>query len=61
MCIANITIPYTLIQVGIYVKFTIKNLIIPISTVSIADNSHVAPRIPKGFKSIFIKMPPLPL
>lgn len=46
MCIANVAIPYTIIQAGIYVK-----------VMSIADKSHVAPRIPKGFKSIFIKMP----
>lgn len=60
MCIANIAIPYTLIQAGIDVKLTIKKCIIPMSTVSIADKTHVTPRIPKGFKSIFIKMPPLP-
>lgn len=61
MCIANIAIPYTLIQTGIHVKLTIKKDIISMGTVSTADKSHVAPRIPKGFKSIFIKMPPLPL
>lgn len=61
MCIANVAIPYTIIQAGIYVKVTIKKCIIPMRTVSIADKSHVAPRILKGFKSIFIKMPLLPL